>query len=67
MGNTAFGDSMKKNGRVVVARMGYEAMMAGKAEVVGGDRARQRAYWRDWILPETIKAECPARMARPQA
>ena len=56
---------MKKNSRVLVAQMGYDAMMAGKAEVVGGDRAIQRAYWRHWILPETVKAEGHAWMSKP--
>jgi short-subunit dehydrogenase len=52
MGSTAFGDGMK-NSRVLVAQMRYDAMMVGKAEVVGGDRGTQRAYWRHRILPET--------------
>jgi short-subunit dehydrogenase len=39
MGNTRFGDNRWKNSRELVARKGFEALMAGRDRVIGGDRA----------------------------
>jgi uncharacterized protein len=39
MSNTAFGPGMKKNTRAEVARPGFEALMADRDHVIGGDRA----------------------------
>jgi len=65
MGNSAFGAGMKKNSRIEVVRQGFDAMMAGRAEVVGGDRATQRVGIRHRFMPETLKAARHARKARP--
>jgi short-subunit dehydrogenase len=66
MSNTAFGPAMRKNSRVEVARQGFDALMAGKDHVVGGDRATKRVAIVNRFLPETIKAARHARMARPR-
>ncbi|EFL21475.1 short chain dehydrogenase/reductase family oxidoreductase [Streptomyces himastatinicus ATCC 53653] len=67
MNDTAFGPGMKKNSRVQVARQGFDALMSGRAQVVGGDRATRRAAARHRFLPETYKAARHARKARPDA
>ncbi|GAB2886306.1 SDR family NAD(P)-dependent oxidoreductase [Streptomyces mayteni] len=67
MSGTAFGPGMRKNSRVQVARQGFEAMMAGRAEVIGGDLATRRVPFRHRFLPETLKAARHARMARPRS
>ncbi|MDP9907267.1 SDR family NAD(P)-dependent oxidoreductase [Arthrobacter bambusae] len=64
MGNTDIG-RMKKNDRVMVAKQGYEAMMKGKDQVVGGDWATKRAGFLNRFLTETYKAARQGRAARP--
>jgi short-subunit dehydrogenase len=64
--NTAFGPAMRKNSRVEVARQGFDALMAGKDHVVGGDRATKRVAIMNRFLPETVKVARHARMARPR-
>jgi uncharacterized protein len=66
MGNTAFGPGMRKNSRVEVARQGIEALLAGKDQVVAGDRATKRAAIRNRFARETAKAARHARRARPR-
>jgi len=39
MGDTKFGDNSWKTSRELVARKGYDALMAGRDHVIGGDRA----------------------------
>ncbi len=65
MGDTKFGDNSWKNSRELVARKGYEAMMAGRDHVIGGDRATWRTAVRNKFLPERVKAHRQAQMARP--
>ena len=57
---------MRKNSRAEVARQGFDALMAGKDHVVGGDRATKRVAIVNRFLPETVKAARHARMARPR-
>lgn len=66
MDDTAFGPTMKKNSRKEVARQGFAALMAGRAEVVGGDRATKWTAVKHRFLPETWKAARHARKARPR-
>lgn len=66
MNNTAFGPTAKKNDKTEVARQGFEALLAGKAEVVGGDRATKRTAILHRFLPETLKAARHARQAKPR-
>lgn len=66
MGDTKFGDNSWKNSRELVARKGFEAMMAGRDHVIGGDRATWRAAVRNKFLPERVKAHRQAKMARPE-
>jgi uncharacterized protein len=42
MGDTKFRDNSRKNSRALVAQKGYEALMAGRDHVIGGDRATAR-------------------------
>jgi uncharacterized protein len=65
MGGTRFGDNSWKNSRELVARMGFEALMAGSDHVIGGDRATWRAGVINKFLPERVKAHRQAKMARP--
>jgi short-subunit dehydrogenase len=64
MGYTKFGDNSWKNSRVLVAQKGYEALMAGRDHVIGGDRATWRAAVINKFLPERVKAHRQATMAR---
>lgn len=65
MGNTAFGDNGWKNGKTLVARQGFEALMRGDDHVVGGDEAtRQRAIG-NRTTPEPVKTARQAELARP--
>ena len=65
MGDTKFGDNSWKNSRELVVRKGYEALMAGRDHVIGGDRATWRAAVMFKFLPERVKAHRQARQARP--
>jgi len=65
MGDTKFGDNSWKNSRELVARTGYEALMAGRDHVIGGDRATWRAAVINKFLPERVKAHRQGNMARP--
>ena len=65
MDDTTFGDDSAKNDKVTVARQGVEAMLAGRAHVVGGDRATKRSALVNKVLPEGLKARRQGRLARP--
>jgi uncharacterized protein len=65
MGDTRFGDSNWKNSRELVARKGYEALMAGRDHVIGGDRATWRVAVMFKFLPERVKARRQGRQLRP--
>ncbi|GAA2412151.1 SDR family NAD(P)-dependent oxidoreductase [Actinomadura vinacea] len=67
MDNTSLGPGAKKNSRVEVARQGFEALMAGKDHVVGGDRATKRTALINHVLPEPVKAARQARLTKPHA
>jgi short-subunit dehydrogenase len=49
-----------------VARRGFDAMMAGKASVLGGELRGRLAGLFNEILPETIKAKRAAKQAKPK-
>jgi len=66
MNNTAFGPGANKNDKVEVARQGFEAMLAGRAEVVAGDRQTKREALLNRFLPEPLKAARHARKAKPR-
>jgi short-subunit dehydrogenase len=66
MANTAFGPDAGKNDTSEVARQGIEALLAGRAEVIAGDRATKRIALINRFLPETLKAARHARMAKPR-
>ncbi|MFC3996161.1 hypothetical protein ACFOVU_09565 [Nocardiopsis sediminis] len=66
MDDTAFGPGMKKNSRVRVARQGFDAMQAGRAQVVGGDLATRLACLKNRFLAETVKAARHAHKAKPR-
>jgi uncharacterized protein len=65
MSNTRFGDNSWKNDPAVVARKGFDALMAGRDHVIRGDRATRRAAVINKFLPETVKAARQAKQARP--
>jgi len=66
MGDTKFGDNSWKNDRATVARQGVEALMRGRAHVVGGDPATKRTALVNKFLPEGLKAARQGKAARPQ-
>lgn len=66
MSGTKFGDNSWKNSRELLARKGYEALMAVRDHVIGGDRATWRAAVRNKFLPKRVKAHRQAKMARPE-
>jgi uncharacterized protein len=65
MGNTHFGDNSWKNDKAIVARQGFEALMAGADHVVGGDEKTKQQVIDNRTAPETIKAARHAEQARP--
>ncbi|WP_460768917.1 hypothetical protein [Mariniluteicoccus flavus] len=66
MDNTIFGSNDWKNDPALVARMGVDALFAGKDHVVGGDRATQRAALMNRVLPDAVKARRFAKDSRPR-
>jgi short-subunit dehydrogenase len=58
---------MPKDDPAVVARRGYDAMMAGKASVLGGELRSRFEGLANELLPETVKARLAARQNRPKA
>jgi len=65
MGSTAFGDNSWKNDPALVARQGYNALLAGETCVTGGDEVSQEAARLNKVLSEEEKAHRHAKMARP--
>jgi anti-anti-sigma factor len=66
MGGTRFGDNSWKTDPELVARKGFDGLMAGRDHVIGGDRATWCAAVRQRILPERIKAAQFAKASRPR-
>jgi hypothetical protein len=48
-----------------VARQGYEALMAGKAKVVGGSLKNKLQTAVAGVIPDKVKAEMHRKMAEP--
>lgn len=67
MGDTHFGDNSWKNDPELVARRGFEAMMAGRDHTVGGDLGTRRFAFLNRFLSEPYKAARHAKGARPAA
>lgn len=65
MDNTSF-VSMQKNDKTLVAKQGFEAMMANMDHIVGGNSATQQQAIDNRMTPEPVKAARHARSARPQ-
>ena len=65
MGNTRFGDNSWKNDKAIVARQGFEALMAGADHVVGGDETTKQQVIDNRTTPEPVKAARHAEQARP--
>jgi uncharacterized protein len=65
MGDTTFGDDSWKNDKVLVARQGVEALLAGDDHVVGGDDATKQQFLDNRATPEPEKAARQGAMARP--
>ena len=55
---------LKKFPKEEVARLGYEALMAGDDMVVGGDQAARDALERNRTTPEPVKAAAHAALVR---
>jgi short-subunit dehydrogenase len=49
-----------------VAKRGFDAMMAGKASVLGGELKSRMEGLANEILPETVKAKSAAKQAKPK-
>lgn len=65
MGETQFGDNSWKNDPAVVAQQGYQALLRGQTNVVGGDADTQRAWNENQILSEEEKARRFAESSKP--
>jgi hypothetical protein len=65
MGNTVYGDNSWKNDKAMVARQGFDALMAGTDQVVGGDEQTKQQAVANRTTPETVKAAQHAKQARP--
>ena len=65
MGSTRFGDNSWKNDPTLVARQGFDAMMRGDTNVVGGDEATQAVWQLHKEMSEEDKARRHAAQARP--
>ncbi|MDO5658425.1 MAG: SDR family NAD(P)-dependent oxidoreductase [Paracoccus sp. (in: a-proteobacteria)] len=66
MGATGFGDNSWKNDPALIARQGYEAMLAEVTSLIGGDAETQQAGEDHKRLSEEEKARRHAEMARPR-
>jgi uncharacterized protein len=64
MGDTRVG-RMKKDDPAEVARQGFEALMKGKAKVVGGSLAHGGVVAVSGLVPDTLKAKVHRFMASP--
>ncbi|MFV0459073.1 MAG: SDR family NAD(P)-dependent oxidoreductase [Actinomycetales bacterium] len=67
MQSTKFGDNSWKNDPGLVARLGVDALFAGRDHVVGGDRRTRWAALRNKFTAEQVKARRFARDAKPAA
>ncbi|SMB88998.1 Short-chain dehydrogenase [Pasteurella testudinis DSM 23072] len=67
MQTTAFGDNSWKNSPELVAKQGYEALQAGKTNVVGGDETTQQAWVANRSMDEEEKARIHAERAMPNS
>ncbi|WP_030014908.1 SDR family NAD(P)-dependent oxidoreductase [Curtobacterium sp. S6] len=67
MQETKFGDNSWKNDPELVAKLGVDALFAGRDHVVGGDRNTRWAALRNKLTPERIKARDFARDSKPDA
>jgi short-subunit dehydrogenase len=65
MDNETFGDNSWKNDKTEVAKQGVAALLAGKHDVVGGDRKTRLQAFANRFLPEPIKARRQGAMAKP--
>lgn len=65
MQNTVFGDNSWKNDPAVVAKLGVDALFAGRDHVVGGDRKTRWAALRNKFSSEQSKARRFARDSKP--
>ena len=65
MGDTKFGDNSRKNSRELVVRKGFEALMAGRDRVIGGDRGHLAGRGHQQVPAERVKAHRQGKMAQP--
>jgi len=65
MDNTKFGDNSWKNEPALVAKLGVDALFAGKDHVIGGSEATQKDAQRKRTMSDIEKAEEFARTSRP--
>lgn len=65
MQDTKFGDNSWKNDPQLVAKLGVDALFAGRDHVVGGDRNTQWAALRNKFTPERVKARKFALDSKP--
>ena len=65
MDTTVFGDNSWKNDPALVARQGFDALMAGVTSLIGGDEATQAAGRDHLVTSEEEKARRHAEQARP--
>jgi short-subunit dehydrogenase len=65
MKDTAIGPDAGKNDQADVAHQGVEAVLAGRPEVVAGDRPTKRTVLINRLLPEPLKAARHAQKAKP--
>lgn len=66
MGDTVFGSNDWKNDPELVARLGVDALFAGKDHVIGGDRKTRLDALRNRMLPDPIKARRFAKASKPR-
>ncbi|HVK75836.1 MAG TPA: SDR family NAD(P)-dependent oxidoreductase [Kofleriaceae bacterium] len=62
--DTKVGQS-RKDDPAMVARNGFNAMMAGKASVLGGSLRSKVEGWMNEVLPETVKAARTGQISKP--
>ncbi|WP_210604061.1 SDR family NAD(P)-dependent oxidoreductase [Brevibacterium oceani] len=67
MQDTKFGDNSWKNDPELVARLGVDALFAGRDHVVGGDRSTRWSALRNKLTPERVKARRFASDSKPHA
>lgn len=65
MGDTPLADS-KKDDPADVAKIGFEAMMAGKDKVIAASLKSKMEGWMGELLPEPLKAKLQATQTKPK-